>query len=131
MMLDSSSSIGSAKESSLLSNLLQDFSIWSKGILGPPTTSNPYTLAHKAMAARNRIRDVLLRIIREERDILEKEEIKSEPSSAGSKVPSDIKNSSMIRMLLRTSMPMLECNDSEEKSSSSSKLSEDALWTIS
>lgn len=127
MMVDSSSSVGAAKESSLLSNLIQDFSIWSKGILGPPTTSIPYTLAHKAMAARNRIRDVLLRIIQEERDILKKEDIGSESSSAGSNVPSDITSSSMIRMLLRTWMPTLDSNDTEERSSSSSKLSEDAI----
>lgn len=53
-----------------LISMLNDFSIWSKGILSPPTSFIPFTASYNAMKARSRIRSILLEVIEEERRAL-------------------------------------------------------------
>lgn len=55
---------------SRLITLLGDFSIWSKGLLSPPTSFIPFTASYNAMKARKRIRNVLMEIIDEEKQVL-------------------------------------------------------------
>eukprot|EP00985_Skeletonema_marinoi_P011456 scaffold5461_cov144-Skeletonema_marinoi.AAC.7 len=50
--------------------LLDDFSIWSKGLLSPPTSFIPFTASYYAMKARRRIRNILLEVIEEEKEVL-------------------------------------------------------------
>jgi len=50
--------------------LLDDFSIWSKGLLSPPTSFIPFTASYYAMKARKRIRNILLEVIEEEKEVL-------------------------------------------------------------
>jgi cytochrome P450 len=63
-----------------LLTLLDDFAIWSKGLLSPPTASIPFTPAYKAMMARGRIKNILLDVIKEENDVLELES--SQPAAS-------------------------------------------------
>lgn len=50
--------------------LLDDFSIWSKGLLSPPTSFIPFTASYYAMKARKRISNILLEVIEEEKQVL-------------------------------------------------------------
>lgn len=50
-----------------LLGLLDDFGIWSKGLLSAPTSFIPFTPAYNAMKARGRISKILMAIIQEER----------------------------------------------------------------
>lgn len=54
--------------------LLDDFSIWSKGLLSPPTSFIPFTASYNAMKARKRIRNILMEIIEEEKQVLKSQE---------------------------------------------------------
>eukprot|EP00804_Cyclotella_cryptica_P026420 CCRYP_008089-RA/>CCRYP_008089-RA protein AED:0.15 eAED:0.15 QI:0/-1/0/1/-1/1/1/0/454 len=79
-----------------LLTLLEDFAIWSKGLLSAPTASIPFTPAHRAMLARGRIKRVLLEIIQEEREAVQLGKSHS-TSTSGNTLDS---NGSLIRMLL-------------------------------
>lgn len=50
--------------------LLDDFSIWSKGLLSPPTSFIPFTASYNAMKARKRIGNILMEVIDEEKQLL-------------------------------------------------------------
>ena len=53
-----------------LSTLLDDFAIWSIGLLSAPTASVPFTPAHRAMRARRRIKAILENVINKEKQAL-------------------------------------------------------------
>lgn len=76
---------------SKLLSLLDDFAIWSKGLLSAPTASIPFTPAYRAMQARVRIKKVLTEIIEDERNTLESDDV----SAAASNM-----RSSLIKKLL-------------------------------
>ncbi|KAL7491396.1 hypothetical protein ACHAWT_000760 [Skeletonema menzelii] len=60
----------SDNNNSRLVALLDDFSIWSKGLLSPPTSFIPFTASYYAMKARKRISNILLEVIEEEKQVL-------------------------------------------------------------
>lgn len=64
-----SNDAGNCNNTRLLA-LLDDFSIWSKGLLSPPTSFIPFTQSYYAMMARKRIRKALLEVIEEEKRAL-------------------------------------------------------------
>eukprot|EP00956_Cyclotella_meneghiniana_P038540 scaffold155729_cov23-Cyclotella_meneghiniana.AAC.1 len=55
-----------SNDNSRMVALLEDFAIWSKGLVSPPTSFIPYTASYNAMKARTRISKVLIDIIKEE-----------------------------------------------------------------
>ena len=59
---------------SRLTALLDDFSIWSKGLLSPPTSFIPFTASYYAMKARKRISNILFEVIEEEMQVLKSED---------------------------------------------------------
>ena len=75
---------------SRLVSLLDDFAIWSKGLLSPPTSFIPFTASYHAMKARKRIHNALFDIIKEEKEVM--------LSQDGS---SDNRSKSLIERLLR------------------------------
>jgi cytochrome P450 len=79
--------------------LLEDFAIWSKGLLSAPTANIPFTPAYRAMSARNRIKCVLTEVIEEERKALE---VENSHLADTSSLDSGAK-SSLIRRLLKES----------------------------
>jgi pentalenene oxygenase len=79
--------------------LLEDFAIWSKGLLSAPTANIPFTPAYRAMSARNRIKCVLIEVIEEERKTLE---VENNQLADASSLNSGAK-SSLIRRLLKES----------------------------
>jgi cytochrome P450 len=87
--------VADAQSSKHLNSLLADFSIWSNGLLSAPTAMIPFTLAYKAMRARERIKRQLLNVIEEEKAALKLE--KSQAADA----TSSTSNGSLIRLLLK------------------------------
>jgi cytochrome P450 len=59
--------LGSKVSDKVNQQLLEDVTIWSKGLLSAPTTFIPWTVAGRAMRARRRIQILLTRFIEEER----------------------------------------------------------------
>jgi len=74
----------SGNNNSRLVALLDDFSIWSKGLLSPPTSFIPFTASYYAMKARKRIRNILLEVIEEEKQVLNSQDESSSSSSSSS-----------------------------------------------
>ena len=81
-----------------LSTLLQDFAIWSIGLLSAPTASIPFTPAYRAMKARGRIKTVLQNVINEENHAL-----------AGGPRGNSKNRDSLIRLLLKESKKENSC----------------------
>ncbi|KAL3789852.1 hypothetical protein ACHAWO_011658 [Cyclotella atomus] len=77
--------------------LLEDYAIWSKGLLSVPTANIPFTPAYRAMSARGRIKCVLMEVIKEERKALE---LENRQSVGASSLNNGVK-SSLIRRLLK------------------------------
>lgn len=101
---------------SKLKSLLDDFAIWSKGLLSPPTSFIPFTASYCAMKARRRIHDILLDIIQEEKEVMH--------SQDGS---SDNRCKCLIERLLRATTTN---NESGVNSSLSEEAIIDNIFTI-